>query len=137
MVDAAHASGRRGSCPHGRERATAGRPSRHAQETGPACRGRWPRLPRTRAPPAKDTGLSPGRAILAGQAVPGEANTFAMSNQTIVPVVLSGGSGTRLWPVSRESFPKQLWPLLSEHSLLQDTVLRGRGPGFAAPIVVC
>jgi mannose-1-phosphate guanylyltransferase / mannose-6-phosphate isomerase len=60
-----------------------------------------------------------------------------MSKQTIVPVVLSGGSGTRLWPVSRESFPKQLWPLLSERTLLQDTVLRGNGPGFAAPIVVC
>ncbi|HEX3994436.1 MAG TPA: sugar phosphate nucleotidyltransferase, partial [Acetobacteraceae bacterium] len=60
-----------------------------------------------------------------------------MSNQTIVPVILSGGSGTRLWPVSRESFPKQLWPLLSERTLLQDTVLRGNAPGFAAPIVVC
>ena len=60
-----------------------------------------------------------------------------MSNQTIIPVILSGGSGTRLWPVSRESFPKQLWPLLSERSLLQETVLRGRGPHFAAPIVVC
>jgi mannose-1-phosphate guanylyltransferase/mannose-6-phosphate isomerase len=60
-----------------------------------------------------------------------------MSNQTIIPVVLSGGSGTRLWPVSRESFPKQLWPLLSDRTLIQDTVLRGTGPGFAAPIVVC
>ena len=55
----------------------------------------------------------------------------------IVPVILSGGSGTRLWPVSRESFPKQLWPLVSEHSMIQDTALRGRGPGFAPPIVVC
>jgi len=60
-----------------------------------------------------------------------------MSNQTIVPVILSGGSGTRLWPVSRESFPKQLWPLLSDRSLIQETVLRGRGPGFAPPVVVC
>jgi mannose-1-phosphate guanylyltransferase/mannose-6-phosphate isomerase len=60
-----------------------------------------------------------------------------MTRQTIVPIILSGGSGTRLWPVSRESFPKQLWPLLSDRSLIQDTVLRGRGPGFAAPIVVC
>jgi mannose-1-phosphate guanylyltransferase/mannose-6-phosphate isomerase len=60
-----------------------------------------------------------------------------MSTQTIVPVILSGGSGTRLWPVSRESFPKQLWPLLSARSLLQDTALRGQGPGFAAPVVVC
>jgi mannose-1-phosphate guanylyltransferase / mannose-6-phosphate isomerase len=60
-----------------------------------------------------------------------------MSNPTIVPVILSGGSGTRLWPVSRESFPKQLWPLLSEHSLMQDTVLRAHGTGFEAPVVVC
>jgi mannose-1-phosphate guanylyltransferase / mannose-6-phosphate isomerase len=60
-----------------------------------------------------------------------------MSNQTIVPVILSGGSGTRLWPVSRESFPKQLWPLLSERTLIQDTAMRAQGPGFAAPVVVC
>ncbi len=60
-----------------------------------------------------------------------------MNTQTIVPVILSGGSGTRLWPVSRESFPKQLWPLLSDKSLMQETVLRAHGPGFAAPIVVC
>ncbi len=55
----------------------------------------------------------------------------------IVPVILSGGSGTRLWPVSRESFPKQLWPLVSDRSLIQETALRAVGPGFAAPIVVC
>src|ERR1700744_3810304 len=58
-------------------------------------------------------------------------------NDPIVPVILSGGSGTRLWPVSRESFPKQLWPLISDRTLLQETVLRGNTPGFAAPIVVC
>ncbi len=55
----------------------------------------------------------------------------------IVPVILSGGSGTRLWPVSRESFPKQLWPLVSDRSLIQETALRAAGPGFAAPVVVC
>ena len=55
----------------------------------------------------------------------------------IVPVILSGGSGTRLWPVSRESFPKQLWPLISDHSLIQETAIRARGPGFAPPIIVC
>ncbi len=36
-----------------------------------------------------------------------------MVDAPIVPVILSGGSGTRLWPVSRESFPKQFWPLIS------------------------
>ncbi|MCC6716647.1 MAG: mannose-1-phosphate guanylyltransferase/mannose-6-phosphate isomerase [Acetobacteraceae bacterium] len=55
----------------------------------------------------------------------------------IVPVILSGGSGTRLWPVSRESFPKQFWPLVSQRSLIQDTAARAQRPGFAAPIVVC
>ncbi len=54
----------------------------------------------------------------------------------IVPVVLSGGSGTRLWPVSRKSFPKQFWPMISEHSMLADTVLRAAHPQFTAPIVV-
>jgi mannose-1-phosphate guanylyltransferase / mannose-6-phosphate isomerase len=60
-----------------------------------------------------------------------------MTDKHIVPVILSGGSGTRLWPVSRESFPKQLWPLVSDRTLLQQTAQRARGPGFAAPIVVC
>ena len=57
---------------------------------------------------------------------------------TIVPVILSGGSGTRLWPVSRESFPKQLWPLISSHTLLQETALRAHDPArFAPPVIVC
>jgi mannose-1-phosphate guanylyltransferase/mannose-6-phosphate isomerase len=60
-----------------------------------------------------------------------------MSATQIIPVILSGGSGTRLWPVSRESFPKQLWPLISDHTLLQETALRARGDRFAAPVVVC
>ena len=60
-----------------------------------------------------------------------------MSDTKIVPVILSGGSGSRLWPVSRESFPKQLWPLISDHTMLQETALRGLGPAFAPPIVVC
>ena len=55
----------------------------------------------------------------------------------IVPVVLSGGSGSRLWPVSRASFPKQLWPLISDRTMLQETALRAVGTGFAPPVVVC
>lgn len=56
----------------------------------------------------------------------------------IVPVILSGGSGTRLWPLSRELYPKQLLPLLGEQTLLQQTVERLDGVGdIAAPIVVC
>lgn len=45
----------------------------------------------------------------------------------IQPVILSGGSGTRLWPLSREHYPKQLIALCGDHSLLQDTVLRLQG----------
>jgi mannose-1-phosphate guanylyltransferase / mannose-6-phosphate isomerase len=61
-----------------------------------------------------------------------------MNPTLIVPVILSGGSGTRLWPVSRESFPKQLWPLISSRTLLQETALRAHDPSrFAAPIIVC
>jgi len=55
----------------------------------------------------------------------------------LIPVILSGGSGTRLWPLSRESHPKQFLPLLGELSLLQMTWLRLRGlPGAEAPLVV-
>ncbi|MEA2730897.1 MAG: mannose-phosphate guanylyltransferase / mannose-6-phosphate isomerase, partial [Acetobacteraceae bacterium] len=60
-----------------------------------------------------------------------------MTEPRIVPVILSGGSGTRLWPVSRESFPKQLWPLVSERTMMQETALRAVDPAFAPPIVVC
>ena len=47
----------------------------------------------------------------------------------MIPVVLSGGSGTRLWPLSREKYPKQLLPLIGEDSLLQATVRRMEGLG--------
>lgn len=59
------------------------------------------------------------------------------TGQDLVPVILSGGSGTRLWPISRDSLPKQFWPLIGERTMLQDAVLRAAGDGFAAPIVVC
>jgi mannose-1-phosphate guanylyltransferase/mannose-6-phosphate isomerase len=58
----------------------------------------------------------------------------------IQPVVLSGGSGSRLWPLSREKYPKQLLPLLGEDSLLQATVRRVEGIAgvrLAAPMIVC
>lgn len=55
----------------------------------------------------------------------------------ITPVVLTGGAGTRLWPLSREHFPKQLLPLAGDHSLFQQTLARfGDGARFAAPVVV-
>mgnify|MGYP001492371855 CR=1 FL=1 len=56
----------------------------------------------------------------------------------IVPVILSGGAGTRLWPLSRELYPKQLLPLAGEHTMLQETLLRLEGlADLAAPLVVC
>jgi len=55
----------------------------------------------------------------------------------IHPVILSGGTGSRLWPLSRSLFPKQLLALAGERSLIQDTVLRTEGAGFAPPLIVC
>lgn len=61
-----------------------------------------------------------------------------MNEQPVVPVILSGGAGSRLWPLSREHYPKQCLNLLGEHTLLQDTVLRVAGlPYVQAPMVVC
>ncbi|MDN3567968.1 mannose-1-phosphate guanylyltransferase/mannose-6-phosphate isomerase [Paeniroseomonas aquatica] len=56
---------------------------------------------------------------------------------TIVPVILSGGTGTRLWPLSREAYPKQFWPLVGAETMLQETAGRALGPDFAPPVVVC
>jgi mannose-1-phosphate guanylyltransferase/mannose-6-phosphate isomerase len=56
----------------------------------------------------------------------------------IHPVILSGGSGTRLWPLSRAAYPKQLLALVSERTLLQDTAARNCADvGFAAPLLIC
>ncbi len=55
----------------------------------------------------------------------------------IYPVILSGGSGTRLWPMSRTLYPKQLLSLLGRDSLLQQTVRRvADRQGFASPLLV-
>ncbi|MDV6346625.1 mannose-1-phosphate guanylyltransferase/mannose-6-phosphate isomerase [Nitrosomonas sp. Is35] len=59
---------------------------------------------------------------------------------TLTPIILSGGSGTRLWPLSREKYPKQLLPLINEDSLLQATVRRMDGLSgvqLNVPMVVC
>ena len=60
------------------------------------------------------------------------------TTQIIVPVLLSGGSGTRLWPVSRALHPKQLLPMAGELTMLQETARRFAGnTGFGAPLIVC
>ncbi len=56
----------------------------------------------------------------------------------MIPVILSGGSGTRLWPLSRSQHPKQFLPLVSNNTMLQETVLRLRGLNeLKAPMGVC
>ena len=56
----------------------------------------------------------------------------------IQPVILSGGAGTRLWPLSREEYPKQLLPLNSELTMLQETAARLQGlVDIADPMVIC
>lgn len=55
----------------------------------------------------------------------------------LIPVILSGGAGTRLWPLSREHHPKQFLSLVGAQTMLQDTVQRLEGLGAGGPIVVC
>ena len=55
----------------------------------------------------------------------------------LTPVILSGGAGTRLWPLSRELYPKQLLPLTGTRTMLQQTVLRLEGLAAAPPVIVC
>ncbi len=61
---------------------------------------------------------------------------FWEAQPIIRPVILCGGAGTRLWPVSRKTFPKQLLPVIGDRSLLQQTAARLSGEAFAPAIVV-
>ncbi|MCB2152775.1 MAG: NTP transferase domain-containing protein, partial [Rhodobacteraceae bacterium] len=54
----------------------------------------------------------------------------------ITPVILCGGSGTRLWPVSRRAYPKQFVPLLGDETPFQATVRRVAGAPFAPPVIM-
>ena len=63
---------------------------------------------------------------------------YYSNTMQVRPVILSGGAGTRLWPLSRATYPKQLMPLLSEESLLQATARRvAPSHGFLPPLIVC
>ena len=56
----------------------------------------------------------------------------------VVPIILCGGSGTRLWPMSRKLLPKQFLPLITDRSMLQETALRAAAlPGSSRPYIVC
>ena len=55
----------------------------------------------------------------------------------MIPIILSGGSGTRLWPLSRKMYPKQFLSLLHDESMLQKTLSRLDGLDHAAPVIVC
>ena len=61
-----------------------------------------------------------------------------MADRLITPVILSGGAGTRLWPMSRKHFPKQFLPLAGDRTMLQETAMRvDAAQRFTAPLVVC
>ncbi|CAK0756182.1 mannose-1-phosphate guanylyltransferase [Azospirillaceae bacterium] len=63
---------------------------------------------------------------------------MSVVSRKIYPVILSGGAGVRLWPMSRERFPKQVLNLTSNQSMIQETALRVLDPEqFSAPIVIC
>jgi mannose-1-phosphate guanylyltransferase/mannose-6-phosphate isomerase len=67
---------------------------------------------------------------------PAFETNLSEESQMITPVILCGGSGTRLWPLSRKSFPKQFVNLTGDRSLFRLTAERVSGAGFAAPVVV-
>ncbi|AMJ62680.1 mannose-1-phosphate guanylyltransferase/mannose-6-phosphate isomerase [Bosea sp. PAMC 26642] len=59
-----------------------------------------------------------------------------VQSASIVPVIICGGAGSRLWPASREAFPKQFIALIGEESMFQKTLARVKGPMFTAPVIV-
>jgi len=85
------------------------------------------------------TGVT-GHVVFPDEEVKGAGHTcLSVESSRVVPVVLAGGVGSRLWPLSREMYPKQFMPLIGDElSMLQSTLTRLQGlDGLAAPIVVC
>ncbi len=105
-----------------------------------------PALPRTEAVAFCDT-LPRGKGRVRAALFFNHATAILFDIQTfqpqykspaMIPVILSGGSGTRLWPVSRKTHPKQFWPLASEQSMLQETCKRLDGcADMKNTIVLC
>ena len=60
-----------------------------------------------------------------------------MSDYHIMPVIMSGGAGSRLWPASRAANPKQLLKLITDKTMVQETVLRVSGPAYTPPVFIC
>lgn len=60
-----------------------------------------------------------------------------MDQNAVIPVIMAGGTGSRLWPMSRELYPKQFLKLNSESSMLQETILRLNGLNTLSPILIC
>ena len=70
--------------------------------------------------------------------MPSNNNPVTSRMSSLLPVLMAGGSGTRLWPLSREMYPKQLLKLTNDRSLLQNTALRAlKIPGALPPVVIC
>ena len=55
----------------------------------------------------------------------------------LLPVIMAGGSGSRLWPLSRSHYPKQFLPLLNDKTMLQNTALRVQSESYSAPLIIC
>lgn len=83
---------------------------------------------------------APSAGSEAPAAIPRAAGLKGMCSAmtSVYPIIMSGGSGSRLWPVSREHYPKQFLPLCSDRSMIQDTAQRVSDPGRFAPLsVIC
>src|ERR1700684_4223452 len=78
---------------------------------------------------------SPSGCVL--ETAGGKTEKRAMGSRLLIPVIMCGGAGTRLWPVSRESMPKQFVPLVEERSTFQQVLGRIRDRAiFDRPIVI-
>ena len=59
------------------------------------------------------------------------------SDLKVIPVIMSGGAGSRLWPASRQAMPKQLLPLVTQETMVQETPQRLSGDLFHPPVFIC